>query len=444
MKRHLPLAASALLLVACSETPTAVPTPELSSSLGAAAQVTTSEDAGPGSLRAAIEAANSDPTIRHIQVARGLGGLELETPLEYQGEQALVIHGANLVIDGAALGTDEPAFLADGGADLTLTRLTIQNAPGCGLLVEVPTDANAGSLQALTLEQVTIKGNGLHGVLLNDQTTEGDGSDAGLLVRVAGSTFEDNGNGALDYDGLRLNEGGRGGIEVTVLGSRFEGNGADGIEFDERGPGSVVFTVQETEITGNGFYDQTEVDPDDGIDVDEWGEGDIIGRMVRVSANDNAEEGIDLNENEAGNLRIEMHQVEASGNPEEGIDLEEDDDVIGGGDLIADLTGVTANRNGTTSGDGGVKLRERGNGGIVTRMVNVVANQNAENGIQIREQDGGAIDGRIQAATTANNLLEGIRLRGNGAVRVLNLTASGNGGGGDIRSEAGITLVRKP
>lgn len=450
MKRLLILGAGVLLATACSDTATEVPAPALDAAVGSAVQVTTGADVGPGSLRAAIEAANADPGIRHIQAARGVGIVELETPLRYQGNQALAIHGADLVLDGAGLGTGEPAFLADGGGDLTVTRLTIRNAPGNGLQVEVPADASG--TQALTLERVTITGNGLHGVVMNDQATpdtdpaeETDpasvqgGSDASLLVRVTGSAFEDNGNGALDYDGLRLNEGGLGGIEVTVLDSRFAGNGADGIEFDERGAGGVAFTVQQTVITGNGFYDQTLGDLDDGIDVDEWGEGDIDGRMVQVSANDNAEEGIDLNENEAGDLRIEMHQVEASGNPEEGIDLEEDDDVIGGGDLVADLTGIVANGNGTTDGDGGAKLRERGNGDIVTRLVNVTANQNAENGIQIREQDGGGIDGRIQTATATGSAAADVRLRGNGTVRVLNLTA-----GTAIQKDAGVTVIENP
>jgi hypothetical protein len=324
--------------------------------------------------------------------------------------------------------------------------------------VEVP--AAAEGVQALSLDGVTVRGSGLHGVLMNDQATpdlspnpeDGDvtdpadaqgGSAASLEVRITASTFEDNGNAALDYDGLRLNEGGMGGIEVTVLGSRFEGNGADGVEFDERGPGSVAFTVQQTVITGNGFYDLATApedrDLDDGIDVDEWGEGDIIGRMVQVSANDNAEEGIDLNENEAGDLRIEMHQVEASGNPEEGIDLEEDDDVIGGGHLVADLTGIVANDNGTTDGDGGVKLRERGDGDILTRLVNILATGNSENGIHIREQDGGSIDGRIQTATATGNDDNGVRLRGNGTVRVLNLTTDTA-----IRKDAGVTVIEKP
>jgi hypothetical protein len=449
MKRLLILGAS-VLLAACSDTTEAPLAPSLNAALGASAQVTVSDDNGTGSLRAAIEAANTDPSVTRISVARGLGTVALQSPIVYTGSQALTIHGADLVIDGAGLGSGEPAFLANGGADLTVTQLTVRNAPGYGLQVEVPSDADG--VQSLTLDRVTVRDNGLHGVLMNDQATpdtdpadENDpasvqeGSDASLLVRVTGSVFEGNGNSALDYDGLRLNEGGMGGIEVTVLGSRFADNGADGIEFDERGPGTVAFTVQQTVITGNGFYDQTLGDLDDGIDVDEWGEGDIVGRMVQVWANDNAEEGVDLNENEAGNLRIEMHQVEASGNPEEGIDLEEDDDVVGGGDLVADLTGIVANGNGATDGDGGVKLRERGSGDIVTRLVNILATGNSDNGIHIREQDGGRIDGRIQTATATGSSAADVRLRGDGEVRVLNLTA-----GTAIQKDAGVTVIEKP
>jgi hypothetical protein len=473
MNRLLLLATGATLLVACSDSITAPPAaPELNPALGASTQVTSSADDGEGSLRAAIEAANADPSITLIQVKENLGTIALQSPIHFEGSQDLIIHGGDVVLDGTSVGAGQPAFLADGGGDLTISHLTIDDAPGYGLQVEVPSGSDG--VQSLSLDRVRVRRSGLHGVLMNDQATpllspfpeDGDvddpadaqdGSDASLVVRITHSTFEDNGFDAIDNDGVRINEGGIGGIDFAIGHSRTAGNGADGIELDERGPGDARFTVQQTDILENGFFDfntpEAERDLDDGIDVDEWGEGDLIGQFVQVKANDNAEQGVDLNENEAGDLRVTMHQVQGSDNGQEGIEFEEDDDVAGSGNLDADLNGVTTNGNGRDPeladdegafGDGGLKsrekgagnnyitvrqavsinnvvdgviVREEGDGDIVARLTGVVGNDNGEYGIQIREANGGAIDARIANGSVSGNGDGGVRLRDNGVAR---------------------------
>jgi hypothetical protein len=407
MNRLLLLAAGATLLAACSdsstETPLAPNPPGINAAMGASAQVTTAANDGAGSLRAAIEAANADPSITHILIKNNLGTVALESPIHYLGSQALTINGSGLTLDGTALSAGEPGFLADGGADLKITGLSIENAPGYGLQVEVP--SNATGVKSLTLDRFTVRNSGLHGVLMNDQATpllspnpeDGDvidpavaqgGSDAGVVVRITNSTFENNGFEALDNDGVRINEGGNGHLDFSISGSNTTGNGADGIELDERGAGNAVFSVMHTSITENGFFDLNtppeDRDLDDGIDVDEWGDGDVIGRFVQVNANDNAEQGVDLNENEAGDLKVTMVNVEGSRNGQEGIEFEEDDDVAGGGNIDADLRGITTNGNGVPgleddeggSGDGGLKSREKGNGDNYTRIVGAVSSNN--------------------------------------------------------------------
>lgn len=122
------------------------------------------------------------------------------------------------------------------------------------------------------------------------------------------------------------------------------GNGGDGVELDERGNGNALFTVTLSQLGGNGAFDPA--DYDDGIDVDELGDGDIVGAFWQVSASSNYEQGVNLNENGMGGMSIVMLGVTANDNRQEGIELEQDDDVVGSGDIQALLTGTTTLRNG--------------------------------------------------------------------------------------------------
>lgn len=119
-----------------------------------------------------------------------------------------------------------------------------------------------------------------------------------------------------------MNEGGEGSLEADIRGTRFANNGADGLELDERAAGDAKFELRHTTLIGNGSF--TSEDFDDGIDVDEGGDGDILGRFNHVVANKNFEQGVDLNENGLGDLRIFMADVSAAENSEEGIEFEED------------------------------------------------------------------------------------------------------------------------
>jgi hypothetical protein len=457
MRRFAGLATAGLLVLsACSDrsAPPLDPSFDASGS-GASAAVTSSADDGPGSLRAAIAAANADPSVRVIQLATGLAPIELQSSLVYSGWQPLTVHGSGVVLDGAALAPGASAFLADGGADLSFSSLTVRHAPGNGIEVQVPAGAH-GTL-VLTFASVTVSDNGFFGVLINDQTNpladrEVDpledfeaGSDAGLVVRVTNSVIRGNGLAALDNDGFRINEGGLGGIDATVLGTVFAGNGADGLELDERAAGDARFTIQQSTLSENGAYDVV-TDPDDGIDVDEAGDGDIDGHFVHVEASDNSEQGVDLNENDAGDLRVVMTQVEGSGNGEEGIEFEEDDDFAGGGDIYAELRGVTTDGNGRADdGDAGLKLREKGTGLLVARVVQAWAtgNLNDLGGILFREDATGDMDVEVVQSTASANDDYGIRFQGSGAARLLKVTASDNGGQ-QIRNDAAVSVTRIP
>jgi hypothetical protein len=405
------------------------------------ARVTTAADLGDGSFRAAIEAANADPSITRISFERGLGTVPLTDPVSFTGSQALTIDGSGAVLDGTGLAAGESALVASGGGNLEVRDLTVRNAPGSGIAIEIPA-ASTGTLE-FALIGVTAWGNGLHGAVINDQVDPGDtdneaGSAAGLRVRVVGSRFENNGFGAGDQDGLRVNEGGPGSLTAEIRQTVVTSNGGDGIELDERGPGDVVFDVQHTQVTRNGALDPADLD--DGMDVDEAQDGSVIGRFIHVVASDNYEEGLDINENHAGDMRIEMNQVEGSRNREEGVDLEEDDDFAGGGDLVAVLINVTAT--GNTGGDAGIKLRERGDGGLFSTIVNAVTNANAEAGISVREDAAGGLDASIIGAFADGNGSHGIIYDENAAgdlTAVLRAAISSTNGGAGVRAEQAST-----
>jgi hypothetical protein len=320
--------------------------------------------------------------------------------------------------------------------------LTFRDAPGHGLVVELPTTASG--TRRVVLRDVSALGNLGHGVVIDDQEDPDDagdpdagvrgnsnGSDASLEVIVIGSRFDGNGFGTVDRDGLRINEGGLGDLSVSIRDTRADANGADGVELDERGAGTLTFQVVRSHFSRNGDFDQSaDPDKDDGFDADEGDEGDLIATVLLSTANDNFEEGFDFNENDAGDMRVDMRLSEASRNPEEGIDLEEDDDWQGGGDLVATLRLVRADGNGA-EGDGGIKIRERGEGNLRADLTGTHTSDNESAGIHMREQQEGDLRAEVRGATSVGNGAEGIFLReddaGSHLGHVSHATADGNG-----------------
>ncbi len=414
--------------------------------------VTNGDDAGPGSLRDAIDGANGDPSIGAI-IVQGVDTIQLDESLVYTGQQDLSIKGWGAAIE-PSVGNEGAIdlFVSEGGADLRLSKLTFQNGAH-GIRVPVPADAQ-GEV-SLTLKDLVVQDNGLYGLLFDDQT---DGSDASVRLEVLHSIFTNNGIAESDFDGVRVQEGGLGSIRAKIIGSQFDANGGDGLELDERGDGDIAADIVDSTFDNNGFQDPTDWDDgfdideagagnlrarivdstfngnyDEGLDLDEESGGDVMVSLVRVQANHNQDEGIKVNEkfddddvNSDGNLIVSMVQVEAIGSEgEEGIALTEE----GNGNLIAHLRNVVANRNGKE----GIDLSESGAGSLAVNLSNVVANGNNDDGIQVVEAGPGNLWMRATKVTSKHNAKFGMKVvqedHGKGLLRLRNVTLDDNGDG---------------
>ena len=463
MKRILAVVAGALAAAACSDsTPVSPVSPALPAVPSAQIAtgdiiVTNSNDAGPGSFRAAIVIANANPSIESIAFEPSVNTIDLQSTVLYTGSQNLTIHGNRATINGAGAGGT--AFrMNSAGADLTIHELTVRDAAGHGVHVEV--DPNATGTVAVSLYNVNIIGNHGHGVLVNDQLDPGAedgvqpderGSNASVSVAIVGSSFIGNGFSVSDRDGLRVNEGGAGNLTLVLERTRAEGNGADGVEIDERGPGSASFDVSTTDFTRNGVFDPADLD--DGFDIDEYNDGDITGTVANSSANRNYEEGFDFNENNNGDLRVNFTEVTANENGEEGIDLEEDDDFGNSGNLVTVMNGIRTFGNGDGA-DGALKIREKETGNLDVTLTNIISSHNIGSGIFVRESSGGNALIHIEnALSTANkagtldpfSLGHGIELLESGGgdmtATVVGATVATNAGFGVTASASGTATA---
>ncbi|MCL7957279.1 MAG: right-handed parallel beta-helix repeat-containing protein [marine benthic group bacterium] len=357
-------------------------------------RVTSSDDMVAGSFRAAILEANDNPGIRTIQFAPGLGTISIDETVTFTGAQHLVIDGKDAIIDatGVAAGTD--AFLAIGGGDLTLRKLTVQGADGNGVRVEVP--AGRSGVQELTLEHVTVQHNGLHGVHFDDQANN---SPANTSLIVRDSHIIENGFvGISDWDGIRQDEGGEGDLFARIQNSHFTGNGADGFEADEKGNGSTFVTARNSTFNENGPRDPADLD--DGLDIDEAGPGGIYFEGSGLELNDNFDEGLDLDEEGSGDLEIRLTNVIANRNTDEGVkgtedkecEPSDDDETLNADPAACALAGGSVRltfRGLTTIGNGaeGTQVEEFGAGDVDADVRNLLATDNSDEGIQIGEDD---------------------------------------------------------
>ena len=388
--------------------------------------VTSGADDGPGTLRSAIDAANSNGQVNTI-VLRNVGTISLESSLNYTSGRNLDLLGGNAAIQPAAGSEGEfDLLVSSGGANLRISNLTVRDGAN-GIFVPVPSD-RTGTV-AVSLSRVNLTDNGAFGLHIDDQAgLPGLGADSATSIDLTLSQSSATGNGfaALDLDGVRVDEGGEGNIVARVINSSIDGNGADGLELDERGNGSATLIAVNSSFDGNGSFDLV-VDPDDGIDLDEAGAGGINVSIVNSSINGNFDEGLDMSETDEGNLTVSLTRVQANGNSDEGI---KGDETLGG-DVVLSFVHVEAS---DTLAEEGISFEETGDGSLIAFLAHVIASGNDKEGIELVEEDAGSVTARLTHVTANGNGNDGVQITEAGAgdlrVSAIRLRATGNDGFG--------------
>lgn len=384
--------------------------------------VTSDADAGAGTLRDAIDTANSDSSIDRIAFASTVETVELASSVEYTGGQNLAIigRGANVTTTAATAGTFD-LLISSGDANLRIRDIGLS---GGSKGFFAPISAEASGTVYFNFVRVSVQDNGLFGIHIDDQT---EGSDASLKVFIRNSSVEGNGTGELDFDGVRVDEGGLGGIHAAVFGSTINGNGGDGLELDERGAGGVKMLTRNSSYNDNGFFN--EEDLDDGLDIDEADGGSVWFRGVDSTFSNNYDQGLDLDEEQGGNMFLSLLRVQANENLGEGIKADEkfDDDETGSdGNFIAHLRNVEAIG---SDSEEGIALSEEGNGSFFANLFNVKANGNDKEGIDLSEEGNGNLRAILIRIDADENNDDGIQIEeaGNGRFAVLASQISANG-----------------
>jgi hypothetical protein len=382
--------------------------------------VTSNANAGPGTLRAAVEKANGDAGVRTILIRPGLGTITLTEPVVYTGGQDLTLDGSGETVSGAGGDTTAPAnrtwggglFVSNSAADLTLLRTRFTDSFNNGVAVLVP--GGATGAVSVRLLDVRISGSQFHGLFVDGQSSSGYNTDdephascsdphpfdsaASVEVRIQSSTIT--GSGDLDpgyddslatgcprdFDGLRVDDGGEGGIDATLLASSFDGNLADGVELDESGNGNVVTSVVGSSFDENGDSGATIdgiTDPDDGFDIDEAGEGSVDARLVNARVRSNLDEGLDFDEAGAGSVELRLVNTRSTDNTDENVKVDEED----AGDVVVTMTNVVI---ANSEDEEGVQLTETGDGNVDVRVVNTSSTGNDKESFQVDQEDAGA------------------------------------------------------
>ena len=375
-----------------------------------------------GSLQQAIAQANADSAITRIVFKRN-AQIYLNAPVIYNGSQPLTLVGRGASIDGSNAGSfvldeDLTAVTEDGtlvfntAADVSIRNLTVDNSATRGVVVNVPEDAQGDDIKVM-LNHVNILNSALYGLHVDDNADEFDdgvaGSDIGVDLVIKNSNFIGNGTGAIDFDGVRVDESAEGDIQSFIVNTHIDANGGDGIELDEAGNGDVDSTMIHVTLNDNGFYN--EEDLDDGFDIDEADEGDVEATLIHVVVNGNLDEGLDFDEAGEGGILLMLRSIEADNNADEAIKADEEDE----GDLRVNMKKVNV----SNSGDDGIQFTELGEGKIKGKLFKVTAENNAKYGVKAEQW---VVEDEPAPAETA------------GKLKVKKVTLSGNGKGDDIKT----------
>ncbi len=137
------------------------------------------------------------------------------------------------------------------------------------------------------------------------------------------------------------------------------------------------------------------IDLDDGIDLDEAGDGSIKMAMFASTISNNLDEGVDLDEEDNGNMIFKFIKSTAIGNNDDGVKLTEEDD----GNVVAKVFGSKA-----TGNDKGFVFEEVDQGDLWFDIIKTDSFDNGGDGFEMVEEDGdGNLEGHVIDSTSTGN-----------------------------------------
>lgn len=389
--------------------------------------VTSTANAGEGSLRAALAAASGRDAPATI-VIFAEGEIAITETLSYSGTGPLTMFG-----NATRIHTDRNLTLFEStrGADLYIRNVLFEGPGGFGLQAPGDNDAAAGSGIAVRLrgdqsgtalvelQNVRVLGVAGHGVHVSDclqpgcDTEEGPGggAPASIELRLDAVEILETGHGTADADGVRVEERGDGDIRLTASNTRVADVGGDGVELDEGQQGDVTLRVIGSAFENNGLYcdpgllagylpeeprrefasgvfsrssvpEAVTGSPDDSCFTREMvlhDNGSVASYDLSVAV----EGGFAVNEAGPGNVQAVMERTGIIGNAGAGLALEE----AGEGGIGATLVGTFARDN---TGDA-CTLSEHGPGDVTASLVGAVAEGNGGTGFVFGEEASGEL-----------------------------------------------------
>jgi len=334
------------------------------------------------------------------------------------------------VTEGADLTVNDLKLAGPGGFSIT-NRGDDTDSGGKGIFVDVRDDQTGVVhvvLEDVAISGVAYHGVHVSDCDLADDCGGGsggggDGAPASIVVQLANVEIRNVGTGTFDADGIRVDERGDGDIHYSASRSTFRDIGADGVELDEGDAGDVVATVIANRFLDNGSYCDPEVlspslpsGPEGEFEDGEMSEADVPAN-VAGSADDRCfereiliydtgfvesyqividlDDGIDIDEAGEGDLRLVMLDSEIRGNLDEGVDLDEED----AGNAVVSYIRSTAEKN----TDDGFRISESGSGDLIGTVFAVTATDNGGYGIRFDQDGAGDVSVDVYKTETSNN-----------------------------------------
>jgi parallel beta-helix repeat protein len=239
----------------------------------------------PGSLRAAILTANSNPgaTIDFSALGLGLHTIMLPTVLPDITASGATIDGSTLKgdeieINGLSAGNIEGLVLA--GASETVRGLSIVNCEAAGVLVEGTTDQVSNCFLGIDFQGTAGLGDGLgiyvfqaNGVLLQGDDIENNGFDGVQVFDSTGVDIDQNSMEGNFADGIRVLEAmpsasGRP-FTTRILGNQIDLNGGNGVHLVDSSNNIIG-------ETGNNEFNWIGSDPEGDTNEPNGGNGVLI------------------------------------------------------------------------------------------------------------------------------------------------------------------------